>query len=180
LKWEYTWKSSSTIKKRKLKTPKRTKSIDIHIDRLFKSLEKTRPIKLNYTNSGGASYKYIYVNSDKVDWINIPHWNRFTQRRYFYKTLLHEISHCIMDRTLLSQQIDNIDDEEITVEFAAMFLCIMLGINTWKESYRYIRDYMINDDGFVVHEGRRDYIRKSIIRVLEYAIKIQKGLIKKS
>lgn len=130
-------------------------------------------MRINFTHSCGANYKYVYFGPNKTDWINVPHIKRFIQKKYYYKTLLHEISHCMLERLTIAQQIDNSDDEEIVAELSAMIICLLLGLNTWDESFKYFRDYIINSEGYITHEGRREYIKKSLNRLLQYVLKLK-------
>lgn len=171
--WEYTWTSISTAKKKKFKVNVRIEYVEQYLTELISRLTHTRPIHINYTYSGGANYKYTFIHKVKSDWINVPCWKRFKDRKYYYKALLHELSHCMMERQGISQKLDSENDEEIVSELSSMIICLLLGINTWDESCRYIGDYMINNNGLIIHEGRREYIKKYTYDLLRYVLRLK-------
>lgn len=175
--WDYTWASMATARKRKYKDHKPIKYVEEFIEDLLHRLRRNQNLQINYTKSCGANYKYVFLGNRKdslvkIDWINIPCIKRFKQRRYYYKTIFHEISHCIMERLEIADHLDNVEDEEIVAEASATILCCILGINTWNESFRYITDYTVNSAGYMIHDGRIWYIKKSIKRVLQYVLKM--------
>jgi hypothetical protein len=176
--WEYTWSSVATAKKKKYKKFIPIPCAEALIKNIITYLDKDIHIKVNHVNSGGASYKLLYAgknNSIKIDWINIPMTNRFKERKYYYKTYLHELSHCIMERLEISQRIDLIDDEESVAELSSMIMCILLGIDIWDESYRYLSDYMTNTEGYMILDGRLSYILKYTIAVVECILKMHRS-----
>jgi hypothetical protein len=161
-----------TAKRNKYIEPNRIPRIEVFLEDLLERLNKDRSVKINYTYSGGANYKCIITGIKQTDWINIPRLIRFKNCEHFYKTIFHELFHCIMDRTGISDRIDNNEDEEITAELCSMLLAVLLGINAWGESYKYIGDYLLNSGGYVIHKGRRDYIKECSIKLLGYVLKI--------
>lgn len=157
----------STAKKRGYKNHLTIPHVEAFIGSISKSLSKSKPLIINYTYSGGANYRVCEKGKkNKSDIINIPCLKRFRDRKYFYKTLFHELSHCIMCRIKWDDVIGNSDDEEVIVEFCSTIICFLLGLNTWEESYKYINDYITNYKGQLVHLGRQKYIVLGINKVL--------------
>jgi antirestriction protein ArdC len=79
----------------------------------------------------------------------------------------------MLERLTLSQRIDSSADEEVVAELSSMLLCLLLGLNTWTESIKYICDYLINDESFIAHRGRLEYMRKCTKTLLKYVLRIK-------
>jgi len=171
--WKYSWVSISTARKNNYKESKRIKYVEEIIYKLLNSLNDKKEIHINYSHFTGAEYKNLGYGKHKIDWINIPCLRRFKKRCYFYKTIFHELFHCLMERLEISAKIDNYEDEEITAETSAMLFCSLIGINAWDESYRYIGDYLVNSGGYIIHRGRIEYIKKSVEQLLNYVLKLK-------
>lgn len=78
-----------------------------------------------------------------------------------------------MERLNISKRIDLYDDEECVAEFSSMIICLLLGIDVWSESYKYLSDYMTNSDGMLIMKGRQDYILNFSIQLIEYMLKFK-------
>lgn len=78
-----------------------------------------------------------------------------------------------MDRTKIGDHIDNYEDEEITAELCAMLLSVFLGMNAWRDSFKYIGNYILNNGGYIIHKGRLSYIQESSRKLLEYLLKLK-------
>jgi hypothetical protein len=174
--WECTWVSMATAKKKRFKAFKPIPAAERFIDKIIADLAVDHHLRINHVTNGGASYKLLYGgkrNSFEIDWINVPHQKRFKEIKYYYKTFLHELSHCLMERLKIAQKIDLLEDEESVAEFSSMVMCILLGIDVWEESYKYLSDYMSNSVGFLIPDGRLDYIESFSLELLEHVLKLK-------
>lgn len=140
--------------------------IEKYIELFITNISHDIELKVRHTLNKGPCYWGHERNTlDNItDTIHIPYIGRFTEAKYYYKTLLHEIAHacCSVDR-LRSKMKPT--EEEICVELVALILCSFLGLNVWEDCINYIiswsYDYRDSDNTPV---GRPEYKTKTEYR----------------
>lgn len=103
-------------------------NIEKNVDNILDKLS----ITVDDTGSDSASY------SSKTKIITMPHKGAFKNKKAYYGTLLHEVTHWAVDRGVLDKKESGEDKkttyakEELRAEIGSIMLCAKLGINLPK------------------------------------------------
>ncbi len=95
-------------------------------------------LEIRHTVNTGPSYTYHeYITKPNPDWVCMPEIDRFSESKYYYKILLHEIAHAVCAKTRLDIK-SNESEEEVIVELSSLIICFIAGLNVWDNSLAYI------------------------------------------
>jgi hypothetical protein len=136
------WASRRTMRKHHIKRSfKPIPKLDRITQGVFNNLKESFHIELRHTINKGPEYTYFTSKKDNYrgDWVCVPEPDRFKESKYYYKTLLHELSHAACSRTRLCLKLKD-DEEEVAVEASALIICFLSGYNLWQSCL----GYMIN------------------------------------
>lgn len=137
--WNCSWKSQSILTKAELEQNyKPIPRLDRLIQTITENLQRSFPIKVSMTKKLGPEYVY-FCSGEKSnnDWVHVPHLNRFSSNKIYYKIFVHELGHAACSRNRLCLKFGMMDEEEVTVDSVAMILCFLMGINVWEDSIAY-------------------------------------------
>jgi len=145
---------------------------------ILQNLHNHCKIELRHTSNQGPAYKYYTSKEDAVsgDWVSVPEPDRFIASKYYYKTLLHELSHAACSKTRLDLQCGE-DEEEIAVEASALTICFISGYNLWASCLGYITNWSIGAPGtkmsnvlLVKDKSQWDSIQTKTDKIVRYLL----------
>jgi len=172
--FDYCWLSNKTIKKRNIVSNFRPiGKLDRITDTIIDNLQLNFPIEIRHTINKGP--EYIYYTSKKHrwrgDWICIPEPFRFKESKFYYKTLLHELSHAACSRTRLCLKFSE-DEEEVSVEAASLIVCFLSGYNLWNSCLGYMIDWSYDKQGnpSITRKSQWEGIKSKTKRIVRYLL----------
>lgn len=120
----------------------RLKKYEYIVGFFISNLSKDVNLRIVHTINKGPCY-WGYEDTSNLlsgDTLHIPYIGRFSKRKYYYKTIFHELAHacCSIDR--LKTKMSN-EEEEICVECVALYLSLLLGLNVWDDCRKYILEW---------------------------------------
>jgi len=153
--FEDPWTSRRTMRKNHIKRSfQPIPKLDRITTKIFQNLQNHFKIELRHTINKGPVYTYYTSkkNSFEGDWICVPEPDRFISPKYYYKTLLHELSHAACSRTRLCLKLKE-DEEEIAVEASSLIICFLSGYNLWDSCLGYITNW-----SYGAEQSKRNHI----------------------
>jgi len=141
--FDSTWSSRKTMLKNNVhRTFNHIPKMKKITNTIFSKLAENFTIELRHTTNKGPEYTYYTSKPDKFrgDWVCVPEPDRFFAPKYYYKTLLHELSHAACSRTRLCLRFTE-SEEEVAVESSALIICFLSGYNLWDNCLSYITNW---------------------------------------
>jgi len=130
-------------------------------------------IEIRHAINRGPAYNYYTSkrNSHLGDWVCIPEPDRFTQPKYYYKVLLHELAHAACARTRLCLKFTE-SEEEIAVEMSSLIICFSTGYNMWDNCLSYMTNWSrdSNDNLCIRTKRQWDVLQSKTRRIVRYLI----------
>jgi len=169
------WLSRKTMKKKNIY---REFSPIHRMDRITKHIisnfQNQFPIDIRHTINKGPEYTYFTSKKDRYesDWVCVPEPERFIESKYYYKILLHELSHAACSRTRLCLKFTE-TEEEVAVEAAALTICFISGYNLWENCIAYMNNwsYDKNDEKLSINTKRQwDTLKNKTKRIVRYLL----------
>lgn len=172
--FEYCWMSRKTMKKKHIVNKfSPIGKMEKVVNGIVTQLQDNFPMEIRHTINKGPEYTYYTSKKYRYnsDWVCVPEPDRFTESKYYYKTLLHELSHAACSRTRLCLKF-NEEHEEVAVETCALIVCFLSGYNLWESCLGYMINWSYDKSGnlSIGSKSQWDSIKKKTQRIVRYLI----------